>query len=57
MGYRIEEDLILPAEGMPSVEYLASLLANPLTAPRVQRLLNAHSDWGFFIEAGEIHDF
>ena len=57
MGYRIEEDLILPAEGMPSVEYLAWLLADPLKAPRVQRLLDAHPDWGFFIEAGEIHDF
>jgi hypothetical protein len=57
MGYRIEEGLILPAEGMPSIDSLQLLLANPLTAPKVQRLLDAHPEWGFFIEEGEILDF
>jgi hypothetical protein len=57
MGYRVEEDLVLPAEGIPSVEHLRSLLANPLTTPKVERLLDTHPDWGFFIEAGEILDF
>ena len=56
-GYRIEEGLVLPAEGMPSAEYLAWLLADPLKVPKLERLLAAHPDWGFFIEAGEIHDF
>jgi hypothetical protein len=57
-GYPIEEGLVLPAEGMPSVEYLASLLSNPLTAPKVERLIAAHPEWGFWIDAaGEIQDF
>jgi hypothetical protein len=57
-GYRIEEGLVLPAEGMPSVDSLRSLLTNPLTAPKVERLIDAHPDWGFWIDAaGEIHDF
>jgi hypothetical protein len=57
-GYRIEEGLVLPAEGMPSVEYLRSLLSNSIMAPKVKRLVDAHSEWGFWIdEAGEIQDF
>jgi hypothetical protein len=57
-GYPIEEGLVLPAEGMPSVEHLRSLLPNPITAPKVARLIAAHPDWGFWIDAaGEIQDF
>ena len=56
-GYCIEEGLVFPAEGMPSVDNLRSLLTNPLTAPNVKRLIDAHPEWGFLIEAGEIHDF
>jgi hypothetical protein len=57
-GYRIEEDLVLPAEGMPSVEYLRSLLSNSITAPKVKRLIAAHPEWGVWIDAaGEIQDF
>ena len=59
MGYRIEEGLVLPGgEEIPSVEYLASLLTNPITARKVQRLIAAHPEWGFWIDAaGEIQDF
>jgi hypothetical protein len=56
-GYPIEEGLVLPASGMPSIDSLRSLLTNPTTAPRVKRLLDAHPEWGFFIEEGEILDF
>jgi hypothetical protein len=59
LGYRVEADLVLPAgEEIPSLEYLASLLTNPITASRVERLLDAHPEWGFWIDAaGEIQDF
>ena len=59
MGYRIEEGLVLPGgEEIPSVEYLASLLTSFITARKVQRLIAAHPEWGFWIDAaGEIQDF
>jgi hypothetical protein len=59
MGYRIEEGLVLSGgEEIPSVEYLASLLTNPITARKVERLIAAHPEWGFWIDAaGEIQDF
>jgi hypothetical protein len=58
-GYRIEENLVLPAgEEIPPVKHLRSLLTNPTTAPRVKRLIEAHPDWGFWIDdEGEISDF
>jgi hypothetical protein len=34
-----------------------SLLSNPITALKVERLIAAHPEWGFFIEEGEILDF
>ena len=59
MGYRIEEGLVLSGgEEIPSVEYLASLLTNPITARKVERLIAVHPEWGFWINAaGEIQDF
>jgi hypothetical protein len=59
LGYRIEEGLVLPAgEEIPSLEHLRSLLTSPTTAPQVRRLIEAHPDWGFWIdEEGEIQDF
>jgi hypothetical protein len=58
LGHRIEEDLVLPAGEIPPVEHLRSLLTNPTTAPRVKRLIEAHPDWGFWIDdEGEISDF
>jgi hypothetical protein len=57
-GYCIEEGLVLPAEGMPSVEYLRSLLSNSIMAPKVKRLVDAHPEWGFWIdEFGELWGF
>jgi len=57
-GYRIEEGLVLPAEGMPSVEHLRSLLSNSIMAPKVKRLVDAHPKWGFWIdEFGELWGF
>jgi len=57
-GYRIEEGLVLPAEGMPSVEYLRSLLSNSIMAPKVKRLVDAHPEWGFYLdEFGELWGF
>jgi hypothetical protein len=57
-GYRIEEGLVLSAEGMPSVEHLRSLLSNPVTVPKVERLIAAHPEWGFWIdEFGELWGF
>jgi hypothetical protein len=58
LGHRIEEDLVLPAGEIPPVEHLRSLLTSPTTAPRVKRLIEAHPDWGFWIDdEGEISDF
>jgi len=57
-GYRIEEGLVLPASGMPSIDSLRSLLSNPVTARKVEQLIAAYPEWGFWIDAaGEIHDF
>ncbi len=58
LGYHVEDGLIFPADEMPSVETLRSLLANPLTAPKVERLIAAHREWGLWIdEGGELQDF
>ena len=58
LGYHVEEGLILAANEMPSVETLQSLLTNPVTAPKVERLIAAHPEWGFWIdERAELHDF
>jgi hypothetical protein len=57
-GYRIEEGLVLPAEGIPSVEYLRSLLSNSMMAPKVKRLVDSHPEWGFYLdELGELWGF
>jgi hypothetical protein len=58
-GYRIEEGLVLPGgEGMPCLEYLRSLMTNPINARKVKRLIAAHPEWGFWIDKdGEIQDF
>ncbi len=58
MGYRVEEGLVLPESEIPSVEHLRSLLNNSITASKVERLVAAHPEWGFWIdESGELHDF
>jgi hypothetical protein len=59
LGYRIEEGLVLPAgEEIPSLEHLRSLLSNPTTAAKVKRLIEAHPEWGFWIdECGELWEF
>jgi hypothetical protein len=59
VGYRIEEDLVLPGgEGMPCLEHLRSLMTNPINARKVERLIAAHPEWGFWIDKdGEIQDF
>jgi hypothetical protein len=44
-------------EEIPSVESLRSLLANPITVPKVERLIAAHPKWGFWIGGGELQDF
>jgi len=61
-GYRIEEGLVLPAgEGMPSVEYLRSLLNTEnraLIAKKVQRLIEGNPQGGFYFdEFGELWGF
>jgi len=55
----LEEGLVLPAgEEMPCLEYLRSLLSNPTTAQKVKRLIEAHPDWGFWIDnSGELWGF
>ncbi|CAA9265415.1 hypothetical protein AVDCRST_MAG92-2693 [uncultured Coleofasciculus sp.] len=56
-GYRIEEDLVLPAgEEMPSLEYLRSLLNTEnraLTAKKIQRLIEGNPQWGFYFDEFE----
>jgi hypothetical protein len=47
-GYRIEDDLVLPVVGVPSLEHLQSLLDNKITASRVQRLINQNPGFGSF---------
>ncbi len=56
-GYRIEEDLVLPLEGTPSLEYLRSLHGNVVTARRVHSLVEKHPEWGYYFENGELCDF
>ena len=58
MGYRVEKGLVLPAQDIPSVDHLRALLNNSITASKVERLVAAHPEWGFWIdESGELHDF
>ena len=57
-GYRIEDDLVLPVVGVPSLLHLRSLLDNKITAPRVQRLINQNPGWGFLInELDQLWEF
>jgi hypothetical protein len=61
-GYRIEEGLVLPAgEGMPTVEYLRSLLNTEnraLIAKKIQRLIKGNPQFGFYFdEFGELWGF
>jgi hypothetical protein len=50
--------LILPAEGLPPLEYLQSLLGNTLTTNRVRQLIDRNPEWGFVIdEDGRLWDF
>jgi len=60
-GYRVEEDLVLPAEGMPCLEHLRSLLNTKnraLTAKKIQRLIEGNPQWGFYFdEFGELWGF
>jgi len=54
-----ELNLVLPAgEEIPSLEHLRSLLSNPITAQKLAELIEAHPDWGFWIdEFGELWEF
>lgn len=57
-GYRIEEDLVLPVEGAPSLDHLRSLHHNPITKAKVEQLVEVHPEWGFYIDGkGELRDF
>jgi len=60
-GYRIEEDLVLPAEGMPCLEHLRSLLNTKNRAPtakKIQRLIEGNPQEGFYFdEFGELWGF
>ncbi len=57
-GYRIEDDLVLPIVGAPSLEHLQSLLDNKITTQRVQRLINQNPGWGFLInEKNQLWEF
>jgi hypothetical protein len=62
LGYRIEEDLVLPAgEEMPDLEHLRSLLDTDnrgITAKKIQRLVERNPQWGFYFdEFGELWGF
>jgi hypothetical protein len=58
LGYRVEDGLVLPAEGMPSLDLLRSLHHNPITKAKVERLVEVHPEWGFYIDGkGELRDF
>lgn len=59
-GYRVDDELnlVLPAEGVPSLGYLQSLLDNAITSTKVRKLIEQNPDWGFLIDQdGQLGDF